>query len=184
VSKRFPSTTEALEIIVKSGCSQTVVNHCRKVSIVAEKIAESCKNKGLKVDVHLVEIGALLHDIGRSKTNSINHPLIGANIARKFSLPEEVVTIIERHIGGGITANEAKQLGWPIRDYIPQTLEEKIVSYADKLVDGSRLIPIEQTLLKLTKQLGKQHPAISRVKAIHEELTSLIGNFDDKGHVA
>ena len=185
MNEQLPSTQEALEILVKSGCPTTVINHCRTVAAVAKEIAENCRKKGANVNAQLVEVGALLHDVGRSKTHNINHPIAGADIARKFNLPENVVNIIERHMGGGITIDEAKQLGWPIRSYIPQTLEEKIVSYADKLIEGTRRVPIEQTLRKLSEELGKEHPAIRRIRAIHEELASLIGDLDvDNGHAA
>jgi len=185
VSERLPSRQEALKILAKSGCSSTVISHCKTVAAVAKEIAENCKKKGLNVDVQLVEVGALLHDVGRSKTHSVDHPIVGADIARGFNVPERVVTIIERHIGGGITADEAKKLGWLVKDYVPHTLEEKIVSYADKMVDGSRKVPIEQTLQKFSEKLGKEHPAIGRIRALHEEIASIIGNFDDDdSHVA
>jgi hypothetical protein len=55
-----------------------------------------------------------------------------SQIAKENILPETVVAIIERHVGGGITEQEAKESTGPPSNYIPVTLEEKIVSYADK----------------------------------------------------
>jgi uncharacterized protein (TIGR00295 family) len=83
------------------------------------------------------------------------------------------VRIIERHLGGGISAKEARQFGWPEKKYIPETLEEKIVTYADKLIEGERQVPIEKTVQKLKDRLGEDHPSARRVLSLHEEITKL-----------
>jgi len=174
---RLPTRREALNLLVKAGCSPNVVEHCKSVSAFAVKVAEICQKRGLKTDVSLVEISALLHDIGRSKTHSVDHALVGGKIARSLSLPNSVVSIIERHAGGGISKEEAKKLGWPAKDYLPKTLEEKIVCYADKRVEGLRIVPIEQTMKVYETALGKNHPAIKRIWQLHREITTLTGNF-------
>ncbi len=181
---QLPSRQKALNLLLKSGCSPKVINHCKAVATVAKQIAGACKKKGRNIDVRLVEIGALLHDIGRSKTHSVNHVVAGVEIAESLGLPEPVVSIISRHVGGGITIDEAERLGWPTKDYMPQTLEEKIVAYADKLIEGLRRIPIEQTIEKLSWDLGETHPAIDRVKKLHAEISSIIGDLNADSHTA
>ena len=178
MSERLPSTQMALKLLSRSGCSSKVIAHCKAVSTLAVQIAKACEKKGLNVDIKLVQVGALLHDIGRSKTHGVDHVVVGAEIARSLSLPESVVSIIERHVGGGITIDEAKRLGWPVKSYLPQTLEEKIVTYADKLIEGLRRVRIERTIKKLSRELDEAHPSIKRVKKLHEEFSSLIGDFD------
>ena len=86
------------------------------------------KEKDYKINIELVEAGALFHDLGRSKTHTVDHAIVGAQIAQSIGLPETVINIIKRHVGAGITAEEAQMLGWPKDIYVPQTLEEKIVS--------------------------------------------------------
>jgi len=175
---RLPTRREALNLLVKAGCSPKVVEHCKRVSAFAVKIAKVCQKKQPNVDVKLVEISALLHDIGRSKTHSVNHALEGGEIARAFNLPDSVVLIIERHAGGGIPKEEAKKLGWPAKDYLPKTLEEKIVCYADKRVEGLRVVPIEKTVKTYAVDLGGNHPAIGRIWELHREITALAGDLD------
>ena len=80
-----------------------------------------------------MSIGALLHDIGRALSHDITHGFKGANILRKEGLPENVALIVERHVLGGFTSSEALHLGLPPKDFLPTTLEEKIVCVADKL---------------------------------------------------
>jgi uncharacterized protein len=173
VNEKLPSREEALRFL-ESKCSVKVVNHCKAVTELVLETAKILKGKGLKVDSELVEIGALLHDIGRSKTHTVYHAVGGAEIAKALDLPNSVVSIIKRHVGGGITAMEAEKLGWPKDVYMPITLEEKIVSYADKLIENCKRAPMD---LAIEKLLGEsKFEAAERVRKIHDEIASLIGD--------
>lgn len=176
MSDKLPSREQALQFLRESGCKDNIIRHVEAVTKLAVEIAAACKKKGYAVDLDLVETGALLHDIGRSKTHSVHHAVIGAEIARSLGLPEPVVSIIKRHVGSGISATEAKKLGWPKDTYVPQSLEEKIVSYADKLIEGSRRVPIEKTIEKLSEELPPQ--AIARIRRLHEEMVTLVGDCE------
>lgn len=182
MTEKLPSPQTALKLLSESGCSKKVIAHCKAVSDLAVKFANSYKQNGVNVDVDLVEVGALLHDIGRSKTHNVNHAIVGGEIARSLDLPQPIISIIERHVGGGISADESEKLGWPVKNYFPTTLEEKIVSYADKLIEGLKVVPIEKTLHNLSLELGANHPAIARIKRLHEELSPLIGDSDANSH--
>jgi uncharacterized protein len=173
VNKRLPTRNEALDFLVKAGCSPEVIKHTKAVAALAVKIAETCRKNGLKVDIQLVEIGALLHDIGRSKTHSVHHVLAGVEIAKSLGLPASVVSIIERHAGSGISRDEAQRLGWPVKDYVPQTLEERIVTYADKLIEGLKMISIKQVLEKFSRDNLPQS-SIRRMKQLHKEFAPLL----------
>jgi uncharacterized protein len=144
------------------------------VSQLAVEMAEDCEQRGYEVNVGLVEIGALLHDIGRARTHSVHHAVAGAEIAKQLDLPEKVICIIKRHVGGGITQREARKLGWPKDIYTPETIEEKIVSYADKLIEGARRVPINRTMRELSQELPP--PAIERIWKLHEEMLTLVGD--------
>lgn len=174
MSEQLPSRDQAVEFLKQTGCPRNVIRHCRVVAGLAKEIAEECQKKGLTVNVDLVEIGALMHDIGRSETHTVNHAIIGADLARSFGLPETVLSIIKRHVGGGISASEARKLGWPEGIYVPQTLEEKIVCYSDKLIEGSHRVPFNKTLRSFSKDVPA--PAIKRIQRLHDEMTRLIGD--------
>jgi uncharacterized protein len=100
--------------------------------------------------------------------------VVGAEIAEAAGLPDSVVSIIKRHVGGGITPREAAKLGWPKDVYVPITLEEKIVSYADKLIENSKRVPIDVIIEKLSGEL--KYDAAERVRKLYEEITGLIGD--------
>ena len=158
------------------GCSPHVIDHCVNVTQIALKLSDLLEEKGYEIDRELVEIGGLLHDIGRSVTHDVNHSAVGGKIARRIGLPEEIVRIIERHIGAGIPKREAEELGLPDGFYIPVTLEEKVVAYADKLICGDKVVGINVTIEDFAKDLGWDHPAIKRLQDLHREFVQMLGN--------
>jgi uncharacterized protein len=156
------------KILIEAGCSPGVVAHCVAVSRTAVALAEQVKR--VSVDRELVRLGGLFHDIGRSRSHDIHHALEGVKIGRELGFPERLLSVIERHIGAGITAAEAERLGLPKRDYLPLTPEEKIVSYADNLTKGSTAMPFEEAMARFRKILGPGHEGIELLLCQHKEL--------------
>lgn len=177
MSERLPTREQALHFLREVGCRENVIRHARTVSGLAMEIALACREKGYSIDLDLVEIGGLLHDIGRARTHSVHHAVAGAEIAESLGLPESLKSIIKRHVGGGIGPREAKKLGWPKDIYIPQSLEEKIICYSDKLVEGSRRVSIEKSIRNLAKR-DLPPPAIERIWRLHEEMLSMVGDCE------
>jgi len=164
----IPTPERCVELLQENGCSDEVITHCKAVRDIAVKIAEKSH-----ADCKLVEAGALLHDIGRSKTHGVTHALEGVRIARRVGLPLSIVYIIERHLGAGIPKEEAVLLGLPEKDYIPETLEEKIVAHADNLIQNGQKQRIEDEI-KQAKKKGLEKVA-QRMIDMHKELSDLCG---------
>ena len=164
----IPSSDKCLDILKISGCSKEVINHCIAVRDIAIKIA-----KKADANIQLVEAGSLLHDIGRSKTHDIHHAVKGVEIVKKLNIDESIIRIIECHIGAGILKEDAKKLGLPVKDYMPVTLEEKIVCHADNLVCGDKRQPVEIVVEKAL-QKGLKEYAI-RLVNLHKELSKICG---------
>ena len=169
----LPSRDDCIALLKSAGCSGDVVAHCIAVSEVAARIAEH-----LGASLSLVQAGSLLHDIGRSRSHAIDHAVVGAELAAELGLPEAVVRIVERHIGAGITEGQAARLGLPVRDYVPETLEEKIVAHADNLVAGVNRVPVQETVATLRRR-GLSDVATG-VMRLHAELSSLAGTDVDR----
>ncbi|VVB61374.1 Ribonuclease Y [uncultured archaeon] len=164
----IPDPEQCYRLLREAGCSDEVINHCEAVRKVAVRIA-----KKAHANIQLVEAGALLHDIGRSKTQGIMHGIEGAKIATELGLPLSIVNIIERHLGAGIPIEEAETLGLPPKDYMPITLEEKIVAHADNLIDNDREHPIEIEVEKALKKGHTKHA--ERLMELHRELSQRCG---------
>ncbi|MBE0523466.1 MAG: TIGR00295 family protein [Methanosarcinales archaeon] len=169
----IPNKDGALEILQRVGCSERVIQHCLIVSEYATEIAKQINKNGLKVDIQLVKIGGLLHDIGRSRTHDIKHGIEGACLAREYGLSERLIGIIINHIGAGITDEEAGKMGLPPGNYMPVTLEEKIVAHADNLVNDNEIFPISKIVVILKKK-GRSETIIKRIVDLNSQIVGLI----------
>ena len=157
---------EEIKLLKELDCPEWVIEHSKGVSRKACEIASNFEDANME----LVRVGGLLHDVGRSQTNSIEHAIIGAQILRERGYSEDLANFVERHIGTGLSEEDAKELGLPVKSYVPQTLEEKIVSHADNLFNGADEVDVDFTINKWKRKLGENHPSIERIKEIHEEL--------------
>jgi len=170
----LPDREFALELLRKLKVQYTVRRHSINVANKALRIAN--KIKKVKVDKNLVEIGALLHDIGRSKTHGFKHALIGGKILREHGLPEALARICETHILGGLDKEDAKNFGLPEKSYLPETIEEKIVCLADKHMTGVKEVTIDKRFEKWFRKYGKSPILIKskkRIEAIQKEINDL-----------
>ena len=139
----IPSKSEAINILQKLNLSKNIINHVLAVSRKAIKIATQISI--VPINLKLVRIGAILHDIGRVKSHDYDHAVIGGNIIREdLNFSEQLARIAETHILGGISKDEAIELGLPEKDYLPESIEEKIVCLADKYFIGVKKVSIEQ----------------------------------------
>lgn len=155
-----------IELLKKEKTPENVIEHSKAVYNKAMKIASNFN----QADLDLIRKGALLHDIGRSKTHGITHAIVGAEIARSYGYSQDVLNIIERHIGAGITKSEAVKLGLPAKSYVPQTLEEKIVAHADNLISGSEEVDVDFVIAKWKRRIEDPDDNIERLLKLDEEL--------------
>jgi len=172
----IPSVGEAMKIHAKYGTAPHVVRHCQAVAMAAKFVADELHRKGLAVDMDCVIAGALLHDIGRSRTQTVRHGVDGAAILEQEGADREVVEIVRRHVGAGISPEEAKRLGLPDYDYIPRTLEERVVCFADKMVDAEKVRPFGEEVRRFT---AKSHD-VGRLLALKQGLAEELGEDPEK----
>ncbi len=160
-------------MLEETGCAPNVIEHCKEVASLAIEIANKAKAAGHEVNLELVEVGALLHDFGRCRTHKIAHAVEGYRLARTRGIEPEVSEIIKRHIGAGISKEEARKLGLPEDDYFPRSLEEKIVAHADNLVKGTNRITVAERIAIMHKQEVPEN-VIQRVNRLAEEVEGLV----------
>ena len=174
----YPDYTSCLKLLTDAGVSAGVLKHLKAVHRFAVIIGNRLIRRGYEVNMPLLEAGSLLHDIGRSKTHDLSHAVAGGEIAETLGLPCDIISIIKNHIGAGITKEEAMQNNLPPQDFIPVSLEEKIVAAADNLAFGDELQTIRQH-----EQNMLRHGVIEGAKrciTLHHELSGLCGiDLDD-----
>lgn len=173
---------EDVELLRKSGVNDDDIQHCL---LVNRKALEIAYRTGEDLDFELVGRGALFHDLGKAETHAIEHGKLGAEIGRKIGLPESITDIMEKHIRGGLTENEARELGLPVKDYRLKKLEERIVIYADRLVDiiTDKVVKTEdeaeerfEEILSTNIKYGKNDITLKRYLDYHQEIQALMGN--------
>lgn len=133
IEKYYPPGTDSHRILLRHS-----TRVAEKAVAVARRIEEDHP-----VDVSFVEEAALLHDIGILHTSVpqigclgdrpyICHGVLGREILEREGLPRHALAC-ERHIGVGLTLKDIRDQGLPLpmREMLPETVEEKIVAYAD-----------------------------------------------------
>jgi len=187
-----PSAREAKRLIrIRLAARPNIIKHTELVTKKALEIGNILIKKGVPVDLELLEIGSYLHDIGRSITHGPVHGFVGGQILRKLGYSESLINLVERHVGAGITAEEAIKMGLPQRDFLPDTMEEKILSYADKFVESELVFgsengeetvirndimydSIEPTLYRFRKIFGNKSSIVLRLENLRKEMEELI----------
>ena len=164
----YPNDSECIRLLTEAGCKRRVIVHCCTVWTMAEAMA-----RRIDCDVDLLRAGAFLHDIGRSVDHSIMHAVIGASIAADLGLPREVVEIIRKHVGAGLDEQDVIEMGLPKGNYIPDTIEQKIVCHADNMVSDNKFVPHTYSVDRLMHK-GSVRGA-RRIADLHKELSELYG---------
>lgn len=138
IDKYYPAGSRLRDIYMK---------HCRQVADLALQIAE---DNHLPLDPAEIEAAAMLHDIGICLTDApgidcfgsepyLRHGLLGGQLLRSEGVPEIYARVAMRHTGAGLTADDVERFALPLPpgDYMPETLLEKLICYADKFYSKS-----------------------------------------------
>jgi uncharacterized protein len=154
--KKYAPNKEALDSVWK---------HCHIVRRIALQIADDW----YPTNKELINVGALLHDIGVyrlyhdgviDEKNYITHGLLGYELLKEEGFDETICRFALLHTGVGITKEDIEKNGLPLppRDYVPETDEEKIVAYADKFHSKSEppaFNSVKWYIEHLSKKFGK-----------------------------
>lgn len=171
IDKYYPAGSPLRDIYMR---------HCRSVANLALDIA---RRKGLDLSPADIEAAAMLHDMGIVRTDApgihchgsepyLAHGRIGADLLRAEGAPEEYARVAERHTGAGLTPEDVARMSPmlpPDRSYMPQTLLERLVCYADKFYSKSgdmKIKPLERVRASLAK-FGEG--ASERFERLHQE---------------
>ena len=180
INDAYVIQTSDIDLLRKSGVSEDDIVHSVKV---AEKALEIAERTNKELDMELVGRGALFHDLGKAKTHEIEHGKLGAEMGLALGLPEAITAVMEKHIRGGLSAEEAVELGLPVKDYTLRSLEERIIIYADRLVDivTDGIVSLREEreaekrfeeILRTIPKYGKNDKTLDRYLNYHREIQS------------
>lgn len=135
---------QCLDYLARIGMPAHIRRHSRLVSRVALRLGELLNCNGCRLDLKMIEAGALLHDVGKmqSLTMGGDHALIGAEMLDGVA-PSGVARIVREHI-----MLEPFQLEGPIT-------ESLLVNYSDKRVKHEEIVSVESRYHDLIARYAK-----------------------------
>ncbi|MDR0933013.1 MAG: HDIG domain-containing protein [Victivallales bacterium] len=154
---------------------QLLLMHSGQVRDKALAILQNPACKKMKISTEIVVNGAMLHDIGILHCHApkihchgvhpyIAHGVIGAEMLREYGKTHKIdfepyARICERHTGSGISAAEikAQNLQLPAQNFLPETIEEKLICLADKFYSKSGDMQ-EKSLENIRRSMAKFGP--------------------------
>lgn len=148
--------------------SQAYPYYIIHVSLVTAKALEVARRLNLNPEsMQFIEEAAMLHDIGicgiededfgTKGTDYITHGRIGAEILRKEGFPRHA-GVAENHTGVGLYKEQIieRNLPLPHKDFIPTSLEERVISYADLFYSKRpEMLLQEKSLDEIRKGMSK-----------------------------
>lgn len=153
ITDLHPELTEVVgRLRYRTSYGQNVLAHLVESAHIAGLMAAE-----LGMDVDLMKRCAFLHDIGKALTHESqgSHAIVGADLARRFGEPDEVVHAIEAH------HNEVE----------PHTVEAVLTQAADAVSGGrpgARRESLESYIKRLQRleELAKTHEGVQKVFAM------------------
>ena len=173
--KKKDKTKEIKKIMEKElSCSAHQIDHTERVYNLCLFLA-----KGEKVDLEVLEVSALLHDIARVKEDNDNsgktdHAILGAKMAKSILEKLEFSKEKVKHIQDCIISHRYRN------NNEPKTIEAKILFDADKL-DVVGAIGIARSFVWVGRNKAKIYKKANTKKYIKENLEGGIsGKIKDK----
>jgi uncharacterized protein len=153
----IPSWTECWELMEDHGMLPNIREHSFRVMQVARFLGDALAEAGFELYRPLIEIGALLHDLGKTPClgTTGNHAEWGAVVLEGLGY-HHVAQVVREHV----------YLDADIID--PRPLREaEVVNYADKRVLHDQVVALEARFDDLKVRYGRTPEALARIDATH-----------------
>ena len=135
-------------------------------AVANKALAIASLHPELQLDESFLFEAAMLHDIGIIRCDApgiccfgtepyICHGRIGAEMLRALGFPRHA-RVCERHTGTGLTKEDIikRNLPLPHQDFMPETIEEQVICFADKFFSKTRPEQ-EKTIEQAERSLAK-----------------------------
>jgi putative nucleotidyltransferase with HDIG domain len=144
---KYPDREQCVEYYRELGTPDNIIAHAITVNKVAVFLAVKLKEKGIKINLKLVDAASLLHDLDKwlcLNDKSIEHGFETEKILRKKGFPE-VGYYARQHRSDLITEGL-------------KTWEEKIIAYADRRVIHDKIGTIKERFDYLNVRYPTKNP--------------------------
>ena len=157
----FPGIEECKSWYIDQEANPNLMIHVEMVAALAYQMAFWLRQAGQAVDPLLAHRGGLLHDVCKlsAREGTVRHPEAGARLLEGKGQPV-LAEIVRRHGLYSLLQTGSR----------PRTWEEKLVYYADKLVESNHVAPIEQRLTRIRERYGLNAHTIQRLTTLVKEL--------------
>ena len=144
--REFPGWNLCLTWLLEQNASHNILLHTQTVAAVAYQLALWLRAARHGIDPILAHRGGMLHDLAkllslRTGASSVDHGRLAAQLLNACNQPE-LAEIARRHLLFCLTDE----------DRMPETWEQKVVYFADKLVEKTQLVSLEDRLRALRER--------------------------------
>jgi putative nucleotidyltransferase with HDIG domain len=152
MNKAIPDQALCLELMERYQMPQHIREHCMVVCQVALALAKELNANGETLNLATIEAAALLHDI--TKSNSIhtreNHAETAARLLHSLGYAR-VAAIVNAHVS------------LPPIETSGKVSEEEVVNYADKRVQHTDVVTLEQRFVDLMSRYGRDKNSANHI---------------------
>jgi HD superfamily phosphohydrolase YqeK len=190
----LPTHKECQAIIKAHHVPQHIVNHSLTAAKLAVFLAQKLKEKGITIDVNLVDKACLLHDIVRICNikeldfNRFEQPVtaedkaIWQQLRAKYKeTPHEYAAydiLKDKFPVLALTIKKHRYIGILNKKEKPNTWEEKLVYYADMRVMHDKIVPLEERLTEAHKRNALFYGTEAQCKIITAKVDPLIYSLE------
>ncbi len=168
----------ALKILEEEKIEGRVLRHSLRVNQIAVFLGKKLYSKGENVNIKLLDIASLLHDVGKKLSDETgkDHVETGIKILKDRGL-NEIAEIIRKHSINAVIEE----------DKVPGTWEEKILYYADRRAMEDKLVSLDERISDLRKRYPEIEKfladALPKIKAIEKEIFDIIKIEKELGEI-
>jgi uncharacterized protein len=170
---------ESITLLAEYGREAHWTKHCFAVADAAAKVGEIVAKKR-PIDCSFLWSAALLHDIGRYRTHDpLLHGVEGYKLLSMLNYEKEAY-VCASHILFGLNAAEAVHLDLPACDFVPRTIEEKLVPLVDYLIEYDQPTTLDQRFSSLRERNGGNSYFMNRLDRAQESARLFIMQIEEE----
>ncbi len=167
------SRKDSIGLLTKYGKGAAWTKHCFAVAGSASQLGYALESR-FAIDHDFLWSASLLHDIGRCITHDpIMHGVEGYYLLEKLGYEKEAY-VCASHILFGLDAAEAVQFGLPARDFMPRTIEERLVPLVDFMIENDKPTTLDHRFLSLRRRNADNDFFLDRLDRAQETARSFM----------